>query len=184
MTTAKVVSPAEVLTFWREAGSERWFKADAVFDAEIRQRFLATHTAAAAGQLASWEESAAGALALVLALDQFPRNLFRGMARAFATDARARQVAKRAIGRGLDREFQPPLRNFFYLPYMHSEKLADQERSIAYMRSIGDDNGSKFAEIHRDVIRRFGRFPHRNEALGRASTPEEIAFLESGGFHA
>ncbi len=182
--TDAVATPDAVLAFWREAGPERWFKADPVFDAEIHKRFIATHEVAAAGQLASWEESAAGALALVLALDQFPRNLFRGMARAFATDVRALQVARRAIERGFDREFQPPLRNFFYLPYMHSEELADQERSVAYMRSIGDDNGSKFAEIHRDVIRRFGRFPHRNEALGRASTPEEIAFLKSGGFRA
>jgi uncharacterized protein (DUF924 family) len=182
--TDAVATPDAVLAFWRDAGSERWFKADAVFDAEIRQRFLATHAAAAAGQLASWEESAAGGLALLLALDQFPRNLFRGMARAFATDVRARQVAERAIERGFDREFQPPLRNFFYLPYMHSEELADQERSVAYMRAIGDDNGSKFAEIHRDVIRRFGRFPHRNEALGRASTSEEIAYLKGGGFRA
>ncbi|MDO8533657.1 MAG: DUF924 family protein [Xanthobacteraceae bacterium] len=182
--TDAVATPDAVLAFWREAGPERWFKADAVFDAEIRKRFIATHEAAAAGQLASWEEIAAGALALVLALDQFPRNLFRGMARAFATDARARQVARHARERGLDREFQPPLRNFFYLPYMHSEEFADQERSVAYMRSIGDEEGSKFAEVHRDVIRRFGRFPHRNEALGRASTPEEIAFLESGGFRA
>jgi uncharacterized protein (DUF924 family) len=184
MTMTEVASPGEVLDFWREAGPERWFKADPVFDAEIRQHFFATHEAAAAGQLASWEESAAGAFALVLALDQFPRNLFRGMMRAFATDARARQVARRAIERGFDREFQPPLRNFFYLPHMHSEELADQERSVAYMRSIGEGNGIKYAEIHRDVIRRFGRFPHRNEALGRASTPEEIAFLEGGGFRA
>ena len=182
--TDAVATPDAVLAFWREAGSERWFKADAVFDTEIRKRFLATHAAAAAGQLTSWEESADGALALLLALDQFPRNLFRGTARAFATDARARQMAERAIERGFDREFQPPLRNFFYLPYMHSEELADQERSVAYMRSIGDAEGSKFAEIHRDVIRRFGRFPHRNEALGHASTPEEIAYLKGGGFRA
>ena len=181
---ATVTSPDSVLAFWQEAGPERWFKVDPVFDALIREHFLATHEAAANGQLASWEETAKGALALVIALDQFPRNLFRGTARAFATDARAREVAGRAIKRGFEREFQPPLRNFFYLPSMHSEDLADQERSLAYMRAIGDENGIKYAEIHRDVIRRFGRFPHRNEALGRGSTPEETAFLEAGGFRA
>jgi uncharacterized protein (DUF924 family) len=181
---AAVAGPDAVLAFWQEAGPERWFKADAAFDALIRERFLATHEAAARGQFASWEKTAKGALALVIALDQFPRNLFRGTARAFATDTHARDVAGRAIQRGLDREFQPPQRNFFHLPYMHSENLADQERALAYMRAIGDIHGIKYAEIHLDVIRSFGRFPHRNEALGRSSTPEETAFLEAGGFRA
>lgn len=181
---AAVAEPDGVLAFWQQAGRERWFKADPAFDALIRERFLATHEAAARGQFLGWEETEKGALALVLALDQFPRNLFRGTARAFATDARAREVAGRAIERGLDREFQPPLQNFFYLPYMHSENLADQERALAYMRAIGDTNGIKYAEIHLDVIRRFGRFPHRNETLGRSSTAAETAFLEAGGFRA
>jgi uncharacterized protein (DUF924 family) len=171
-----------VLAFWREAGSDKWFKKDAAFDDDIRRRFLETYEAAAAGQLADWEATPEGALALVVALDQFPRNMFRGSARTFAADPLARTVADRALWRGFDRSVAPELRTFFYLPFEHSESLADQERCVALCRASGDADALKWAELHADIIRRFGRFPHRNAALGRATTAEEQAFLDGGGF--
>jgi uncharacterized protein (DUF924 family) len=177
-----VVRADDVLAFWRAAGPNKWFEREDTFDAEIRSRFLATYEAAAAGRLDAWQSSPEGTLALLLVLDQFPRNLFRGDARAYATDAKARAIAERAIAHGTDRLFPLPERRFFYLPLMHSEDLADQERCIALCREAGDDEGVKHAEIHADVIRRFGRFPHRNRVLGRDTIEEERAFLEGGGF--
>jgi uncharacterized protein (DUF924 family) len=174
---------AEAVTaFWRAAGPTKWFHKDAGFDRDITARFLAAHEAAAAGGLADWEATPQGALALLLLLDQFPRNMFRGSARAFASDPLARAVAERAIGHGFDTAAVSGERIFFYLPFMHSEHLADQERSLALVRRIGDRENEKYAEIHADIIRRFGRFPHRNAALGRATTPPEHAFLDAGGF--
>jgi uncharacterized protein (DUF924 family) len=170
-----------VLAFWREAGPDRWFKKDEAFDAEIRRRFLATYEAATAGALA-WDDSAEGALALVIVLDQFPRNMFRDSARAFAADPLARTVTTRAIARGFDQLIPVSERSFFYLPFEHSETLADQERCIALNRATGDADAVKWADLHADIIRRFGRFPHRNKMLGRTTTPEEQAFLDSGGF--
>ena len=175
-------SPAEVLAFWRAAGPDKWFEKDDAFDGEIRTRFLATYEAAAGGELAAWEDDPEGALALVLVLDQFPRNMFRGDARTYAADPLARAVAERAIARGFDQRFPPIERRFFYLPFEHSENLADQECSVALSRAAGDEEGVKYAEVHADIIRRFGRFPHRNRALGRATTAEEQAFLDAGGF--
>jgi uncharacterized protein (DUF924 family) len=176
-----VAGPEAVLAFWRGAGPTRWFERDDAFDAEIRSRFLATCEAAAAGRLDDWQSTPDGMLTLLILLDQFPRNLFRGNARAFAADAKARSVAERAIARGTDRLFALPERRFFYLPLIHSENLADQARSIALCREAGDAEGEKYAELHADVIRRFGRFPHRNTALGRETTAEERAFLDAGG---
>ncbi len=155
-----IVSPAEVLAFWRAAGPDKWFERDDAFDAEIREKFLPTYTAAAAGRLDHWQSTPDGTLALLVLLDQFPRNLFRGA----------------------DRLFEPPERRFFHLPLMHSESLADQERCIALCREAGDAEGEKYAEMHADIVRRFGRFPHRNRALGRTDTDAERAFLEGGGF--
>jgi uncharacterized protein (DUF924 family) len=177
-----IATPDQILAFWRAAGPDKWFEADDVFDAEIRARFVATCDAAARGALDHWQESADGTLALLVLLDQFPRNLFRGEARAYATDTRARAVADQAIVRGIDREFPLAERQFFYLPFMHSEDLADQERCIALYRDSADTCGIQHAEIHADIIRRFGRFPHRNRALGRVTTPEEQTFLHGGGF--
>jgi uncharacterized protein (DUF924 family) len=174
-------SPAAIVAFWREAGPDRWFKKDSAFDNEIKQRFLATYEAAAAGKLTNWESSADGALALLILLDQFPRNMFRGETRPFATDALARAVASRAILNGFDGA-SPDLRGFFYLPFQHSENLADQERGVTLYKAIGDEDGLKWAEIHADIIRKFGRFPHRNAVLGRVTTPEEQKFLDDGGF--
>jgi len=176
------VTPADIVAFWREAGSARWFKKDAAFDDEIRRRFLAAHEAAAAGTLSTWETSAEGTLALLILLDQFPRNMFRGDARAFATDNHARAIAAGALVRGFDAQEPAAMRTFFYLPFEHSEMLADQERLLALYKASGDADGLKWAEAHADIIRRFGRFPHRNAALGRATTPDEQAFLDGGGF--
>lgn len=174
-------TPADIIAFWREVGPKGWFEKHEELDAEIRRRFLKRHEEAAAGKLAAWESSAEGTLALLILLDQFPRNMFRGDKRAFATDELARAVASRGILNGFDGAFDD-MRTFFYLPFEHSEDLADQEKAIAFYRAYGNDDGVKWAELHADIIRCFGRFPHRNAALGRATTPEEQAFLDSGGF--
>lgn len=173
---------SDVLSFWRAAGRERWFKQDDAFDAEIRARFLATYQAAAAGDLDHWAATPEGALALVIVLDQFPRNIFRRSAQAFATDPAAHRVADAALARGFDSALPHEQRLFLYLPFMHSENLADQERCIALTRAAQLEDGLKYAELHADVIRRFGRFPHRNAALGRTTTEDEQAFLDAGGF--
>ena len=175
-------TPHDVVAFWREAGPEAWFKKDEAFDVEIRRRFLKTHEAAAAGQLSAWETSAEGALALLILLDQFPRNMFRGSARMFATDPLARAITAGAIVRGFDAQVDNAMRTFFYLPFEHSEDMADQARSVAFYKAVNDTDNLKWAELHADIIRRFGRFPHRNAALGRATTAEEQAFLHEGGF--
>ena len=180
--TASDFNPADIVAFWREVGPKRWFEKDAALDEAITRRFLGAHEAAAAGKLAGWEQSAEGALALLILLDQFPRNMFRGQARTFATDPLARAVAAGAIVHGFDSQVPAQMRSFFYLPFMHSEELADQERAMAFYKAAGDADGLKWAERHADIIRRFGRFPHRNAALGRTTTPEEQAFLDGGGF--
>jgi len=177
-----IATPDQILAFWRAAGPDKWFEPDDVFDDEIRKQFMPTYEAAARGALDHWQESADSALALLVLLDQFPRNLFRGEARAYATDAQARAIADRALNGAIDREFPIEERQFFYLPLMHSEDLADQERCVALYCNSNDTQGLSHAEIHADIIRRFGRFPHRNRALGRATTAEEQAFLDSGGF--
>jgi len=180
--TAPIATAAEIVAFWREAGEDKWFAKIKEFDDDIRRRFLPTYEAAAAGKLASWEESAQGALALLILLDQFPRNMFRGDRRAFATDPMALAVAAKAIIRGFDAQVAPELRRFFYIPFEHSENLADQEHAVAICKAWGDDDALKWAEVHADIIRRFGRFPHRNAVLGRVTTSEEQAFLDGGGF--
>jgi uncharacterized protein (DUF924 family) len=179
---APIASPESVLAFWRAAGPDKWFKKDTAFDDDVRARFLATYDAAAAGRLADWEATPEGALALAIVLDQFPRNMFRGDRRAFAADPLARAVAERALARGYDTSMALPDRQFFYLPFEHSEELAAQERCCALFAATGDAELLKWAELHADIIRRFGRFPHRNQTLGRTTTPEEQTFLDSGGF--
>jgi uncharacterized protein (DUF924 family) len=176
------VAPADILAFWRDAGPDRWYTPDAAFDAEVRRRFLDLWQQAAAGELSAWEASDDGRLALVIALDQFPRNMFRGDARTWASDTRAREVARRAIDAGVDGRIDPALREFLYLPFMHSELLADQLRCIELSQQAGLTESAKWAEHHADIIRRFGRFPHRNRLLGRSTTPEEQAWLDDGGF--
>jgi uncharacterized protein (DUF924 family) len=176
------VTPTEIITFWREAGYERWYKKDDAFDAEIRRRFLATWNAALAGQRDDWQDSDDGTLALLIVLDQFPRNMFRGDPRTFASDPKAREVADRAIARGVDQRLDSVMRQFVYLPFEHSEDLADQQRSVALFKALGDAENLRYAEVHEDIIRKFGRFPHRNQVLGRTTTEAEAAFLNSGGF--
>jgi uncharacterized protein (DUF924 family) len=173
--------PSDVVRFWTDAGPQRWFKRDDSFDAAFRDRFLAAHEAAAAGELHTWQETAEGALALVLLLDQFPRNAFRGSPRVYATDATAREIAHAAIHAGFDQEVPVELRQFFYLPFMHSEDLRDLERCVRLNEAVGGEP-LRYARHHRDIVARFGRFPHRNALLGRDSTPEEERFLAEGGF--
>lgn len=184
---------AAVLEFWfgeePEAGGARprevWFRRSDEFDAEISDRFRSDYELAAAGELDGWLETPRGALALAILLDQFPRNLFRGSARAFETDARARSVARAALDRGHDARVSPVERWFFYLPFEHSEDLEDQRLSVELFAALGEDEESRnvqdYAVRHMEIIERFGRFPHRNAALGREPTPEEEEFLRQPG---
>jgi uncharacterized protein (DUF924 family) len=187
MQTAESSSPSvspearAVLKFWRTAGPTLWFAKDADFDARFRDRFLASHEAAARGELEHWMASPEGALALLILLDQFPRNAFRGTPRMYDTDALARRAANTAFAAGYDQRMPRELRKFFLLPFAHSEDLADQERAVALARRIGAEDLSH-AEHHRDIVRRFGRFPHRNKILGRETTVEERQYLENGGY--
>jgi uncharacterized protein (DUF924 family) len=172
------MQPDAVLDFWFQRERKAWFAKDAGFDAEIRSRFLPLYELAAGGGLAEWREEPRSCLALVIVLDQFPRNMFRGTARAFAADAAALEAARTLVDRGWDKSLSPDERTFAYLPFEHSEDLRDQERSLRLFE--GNEN-LEWARRHYEVIRRFGRFPHRNAALGRASTPEEIEFLKQPG---
>jgi uncharacterized protein (DUF924 family) len=180
MTTS--FSPDDIISFWRNAGEDRWFKANADFDAEVRERFQTLWRDARDGQHADWMKTPEGMLALIIVLDQFPRNMFRGSAEAFATDPQALALTKRAIELGMDQRIGPDLRAFVYMPLMHSEDPKDQLRCIEVFRAFGNANNLAFAEIHADIIRKFGRFPHRNAMLGRQTTAEEAAFLAEGGF--
>jgi len=179
---SELPSYEEVLAFWKEAGPEKWYQKDDEFDAAMTRRFAGLHAAAAAGELSRWQDSPDSCLALVLVLDQFSRNMFRNSAKAFAQDAQALAIAGEAIERGYDRKVDEEIHQFFYLPFMHDESLASQDRSLLLQHGTGNESGLKFAIIHRDIIVRFGRFPHRNPVLGRHTTPAEQAFLEEGGF--
>ena len=180
------MNSSDIVAFWVRAGAKRWFAKDDAFDQAIRDGFEALHMQASRGELASWAETAEGALALLILVDQFPRNLYRGSAHAFATDPLALATAQHAVARGYDQQVAPELRPFFYLPFEHSERIEVQDRSIelceAHRDATGDEFTLKWAHIHRDIIARFGRFPHRNRPLGRVTTPEEQAFLDGGGF--
>jgi uncharacterized protein (DUF924 family) len=180
--------PSSVLRFWFGAGEEygrrhkRWFEKDASFDAEVSRRFLPLYEKLAAGAGREWLESRADCLARIVALDQFPRHIFRGLPRAFAADAVALEAARHAIAKGYDRNMLPVERMFAYLPFEHSESLEDQLKACELTAPLAafpeTDDAPRYALLHRDIIQRFGRFPHRNAALGRASTPEEIEFLK------
>ena len=182
MEGARGNDPADILTFWREAGPDRWFKKDAAFDAEVHRRFLGLWESAATGHLASWQTTDDGTLALIIVLDQFPRNMFRGDPCAFASDKLARDTAISAIERGADMRVDPALRQFLYMPLMHSELMADQKRCVTLFRTHGDPKSLESAEDHAEIIQRFGRFPHRNRVLRRTTTPDEQAFLDARGF--
>jgi uncharacterized protein (DUF924 family) len=170
-----------VVEFWKAAGPKLWFAKDPEFDRRFRDRFLSPFEAAARGELAVWLQTPQSALALVLLLDQYPRNAFRGTPRMYATDPLARDMAERALALGHDYAVEPELQLFFYLPFGHSENLAEQERSVALNARFGPEL-QKHAIGHADIVRRFGRFPHRNPILGRPSREEELQFLAEGGF--
>ena len=174
----------EIIRFWtHEVGEKNWYQSSEEIDAAIRRRYAPLWQVASGNALTDWSNEPRGALALLLLLDQFPRNMFRDDPRSFATDPLARRHADRAISADLDLKIDPPLRQFFYLPFMHSEDLADQDRAIACFRDrwLSEDN-LRHARAHRSVIERFGRFPWRNEALGRDTTPEEASYIEQGGY--
>jgi uncharacterized protein (DUF924 family) len=181
MASGTPATAFSVVEFWREAGPSLWFAKDKAFDHRFRQRLLSTHEAAARGELDGWLATPTGALALILLLDQFPRNAFRGTQRMYATDAKARAVAAAAIAAGHDRAVPNELRLFMYLPFGHSEDPADQERSVTLAEALGEPDVSH-AKRHRDIIRRFGRFPHRNPILGRSMQPDEQRYLDGGGY--
>jgi len=176
-----------ILTFWFGAGGRdpRWFEKSSTFDDEVRERFLALHAEAARGALAQWKKQPDECLALIVALDQFPRNMFRGTPRAFATDALALDVARHAVAQGYDRAMRPLERMFVYLPFEHAESLQEQERACELTKPLDafpeTNDVYRYALAHRGIIARFGRFPHRNAILGRASTAEEIEFLAGPG---
>ena len=176
----------DIIAFWQTAGPSKWFAKDEAFDRSIREGFEALHMQASHGELTDWAATPKGALALLILLDQFPRNLYRGSAHAFATDPQAYAIARRSLAAGLDRKVAPELQPFFYLPFEHSERIEDQDRAVelcaAHRDATGDKSTYDWAILHRDIIRRFGRFPHRNRCLGRVTTPEEQAYLDGGGF--
>ncbi|MHA7775926.1 DUF924 family protein [Roseibium sp. M-1] len=182
--TDRPISSLDVLDFWWRAGASKWFSGGEKFDSHCREMFLGAIEDAIAGKLDHWAETAEGTLALILLLDQMPRNVFRGTPKAFSGDAKALPIAEYALAHGFDRAFPTEVRNFFYLPFEHSENMAHQEKCVDLCRVLGEMEAYHYALIHLDVIRRFGRFPHRNAILGRTSTPEETAYLESGGFSA
>jgi uncharacterized protein (DUF924 family) len=182
--TEQSISPLDVLDFWWQAGPSKWFAKDDKFDKRCQETFLPSIDGAKAGELDNWIETADGALALLLLLDQMSRNVYRGTPEAFAADEKAVEIAEIALSRGFDRAFPKAARGFFYLPFEHSENIAHQERAVDLSKATGDKELYHYALIHMDVIRRFGRFPHRNKVLGRQSTAEEAAFLEAGGFTA
>ena len=183
-------APEEILDFWfgREGEEgygefrEAWFAKDPEFDREIRNRFETVYKEAASGELDSWKEEAQSCLALIIVLDQFPRNMFRGDARMYATDEKALEAARYAVEHAFDRELPLFQRGFVYMPFMHSENLEDQRLSVELFRGLAGEPGTTdatpFAVRHMEIVERFGRFPHRNEILGRQTTPEEAEFLK------
>lgn len=182
------VTSAEVLAFWLdEVGPEGWYNSTDALDETIRTRFLSTWELGAEGGLSDWLQNAEGAMAYVILLDQFPRNMFRGAGQSFATDKKSLCAAKCAITKGWDLKAEEPQRQFFYLPLMHSECLSDQDRCIRLMMERMPETGAAnllHARAHREVIREFGRFPYRNEALGRATTSHEAIYMANGGYGA
>ncbi|MBT3883638.1 MAG: DUF924 domain-containing protein [Rhodospirillaceae bacterium] len=176
----------DILNFWFETTdlgaelelNEAWFRSTDAFDAEIREKFQSTWRAAGTGALDHWMDAPDSCLALIVLLDQFPRNMYRGQGRAYASDFRARVAAKRLLAKGWDTDFGKRFRTFAYLPFEHSESVTDQERAVELMNSQGEERGMKAAQEHLDAIKRFGRFPHRNAPMGRTSTAAELDYLK------
>jgi uncharacterized protein (DUF924 family) len=176
------ITPSDVVAFWKEAGPSKWFAKDEDFDARFRERFEAAHFAAARREFDHWAETPEGSLALLILLDQFPRNVFRRTGHAFATDPLARHFAVMAVDGGQDGLLENELKRFFYLPFQHHEDMASQEQQLALFQRMDRTPDDRWAEHHHRVIATFGRFPHRNAALGRETTPAEQAFLGQDGF--
>ena len=173
----------EVIDFWfKELGPKDWFRKDDSVDARIAQRFRTVHEAAASGELWHWRSLAPGALAEIIVLDQFSRNLFRDDPRAFATDSMALVLAQEAIRRSLDRELPAAQKSFMYLPFMHSESPVVHETAVTLFSQPGLEENLAFELRHQKIIERFGRYPHRNQILGRTSTPEELEFLKDSPY--
>lgn len=179
---SETLTPRDVLDFWFAAGKEKWFVKDEAFDRDITERFQDAHEAAKDGAYDGWKESTEGCLALIILLDQFPRNMYRDSAKAFAADPKALALAKEVVAQGRDVEVPADARVWLYLPFEHSEERTDQDRSVELFERLGDEETAKWARVHADVIKRFGRFPHRNKVLGRESTADEVEFLKGGGF--
>ena len=180
MSQPDIATADEVIAFWfSEPIRKQWFNAGEGLDEDIRQRFQPTWQAARDGQLNHWEANADGALALVIVLDQLPLNMFRGQPDSFSTEAASREVAERAISSGLDQQLDAERQAMLYLPYMHSESMAHQQRAIDLFIAAGLDGNAKWAGHHRAIVERFGRFPHRNAILGRQSSADEIEWLAS-----
>jgi uncharacterized protein (DUF924 family) len=177
-----VAIPNDILTFWTNAGPAKWYAGKPAFDEAIRLKFEGLHHAAARGEYDDWAVTPEGALALLIVLDQFPRNLYRKSGHAFATDPKARALARKAVENGWHTRVEPLMRQFILLPFQHSEDLADQDLGLSLAEQLGDAELTKWHRIHRDIIAQFGRFPHRNPMLGRTTTAEEQAFLDGGGF--
>lgn len=175
-----MLTPQDILDYWYAPEMRsRWFNSTPELDAAIRECFEQTWEAAVRGELNAWLSSPSGCLALEIILDQFPLNMFRGTAKSFSSEHLAIAVAKHAIAQGFDRRIDPAQLAFLYMPLMHSEDLADQDLSVELFAAAGLDNNLRFAKHHREIVRRFGRFPHRNAILGRSSTSEEIDYLNS-----
>lgn len=179
---SKNLTPADVVNFWVQAGPDKWFTKDAAFDEAFKSLCLEAHFAAARRELDHWMETADGALALIILLDQLPRNAFRDTGHMFATDSLALMFAYQAIESGLDHQVSPDLRPFILMPLMHSEAIKDQDALIDLLDEATNPNTYRFAVIHRDIIVDFGRYPHRNASLGRATTEQEAEFLKGDGF--
>jgi uncharacterized protein (DUF924 family) len=176
------MTPEDVLDFWfDQLKPAQWFIADSALDADVGRRFATTHTELQLGVADIWSAGARGTLAAVIVLDQFPRNMFRGTPKAFATDAAALALSRSAIERQFDRSLATIERQFLYMPFQHAEDRATQAQSVALFELLGDARVIEYARRHRAVIERFGRFPHRNEIVGRVSTAEEIEFLKQPG---
>ena len=175
-----MLTKTDILDFWfSERVSKFWFRSTDEFDTELRMKYSPVLEDAVAGKRQAWAETAEGALALAIVLDQFPLNMYRGQARSFASEADAIKVTKQAVKQGLDQQLTPEKRVFLYMPLMHSENLADQVFSVALFKASGLKNNLRFARHHLGIIERFGRFPHRNAILGRINTPEEETYLHS-----
>lgn len=173
-------TPQQIIDFWYSpAIKQHWFNSTPEIDQQIREQYQTLWQQAQAGQLDSWQQSPQGCLALVILLDQFPLNMFRGKAEGFATEQQAVAICKQAIQQGLDKQLEKPQLGFLYMPLMHSENRADQDLSISKFTEAGLPDNLHFAQHHREIVQRFGRFPHRNAILGRESTAEEIAYLNS-----